>query len=773
MSDLTPDIWRLIEQQRAEGHSLEWISILKAADAQGIPLNLEQQRSLIMRDGWRTGVFFRPNFLSTFIISYLEDSAPKTILDCWAGIGEMLPPLVKRFAPSVSIGLNNSVSEYEAVNLLHRDITVDWKLGDPLLLLDDIYTRFDVIIGCPPFGWKPISLTLPSKNNSVELHDDIGNLLVLKASLLLEPGGVSFFVVSPRFTMERGERKVYTNLERFGLFVDAALSLPSGAFTPTTQIGGLLLIIRREKPSCLFVGELTSEPNNSDVLLKNLKVRKAGKIPQLGALVEPASFRSFPTLVAEREVESLARSLGLPPTPLSEIYTEINLPKRTQEEEFSDLPNVVYLPILGRAPAVFSLANLQIKAQNYVQIVLNPDKAIAEYVANFFNTSLGQKIRESLCSGVTIRKITKSQLLEAVVYLPDLETQTEIIGIHSAITGLSTQLETLQRQLWNRPRKAKEIQKAVKSLNHDDNLEAWMESLPFPLASILWAYHADDDIKHKVEHLLLFFEALSEFTAVVMLSAYASDRDFYAQESGAWIDNDPKYKDWILAASFGHWKILGERLAKFTRTLQEDKNKRKRCLELFGKAEPEFLEMLTNKSLFTVLGEINNCRNEWKGHGGAANSQEYKRRLTLLESNLAKVRQVIMDRWDTALLLSPGSSDYSEGVFYYQARALVGTRTPFKKVAVETLTPMDKRKLYLLHENQKRPVELLPFFKLMESPRTQQNACYFYNRILGDEVRWVSYHFDSDAEVICPDDEVHSALSLLRPADNNTGELNL
>lgn len=388
MNDLTSDFWKLIDRQRAKGHRLDLLSLLEEAKVQGIPLHLEQVRSLIMRTGLTYEMFIYPDCLLAFIVSYLKDSAPKKILDCWTSTGAMLFPLTQIFKPTVAIGLTNNVNEHKTANLLHPDLAIDWRLDNPLSLLDEVDTRFDVVVGCPPFRWKPSPLTLPVKNDSVDLHDDYGNLLILKASLLLEPGGVGFFVVQPGFMMERGDRKVYTNLERFGLFVDAALSLPNGTFAPTTQTGGLFLIIRREKPTHLFVGELTSEPNNSDILLKNLNVRKAGKTPQLGALIEPVSFRSFPTLIAKHEVESLARSSGLPPIRLSDIYTEIHLPKRKQEE-FSELPNAIYLPIIGRTPAVASLANLHIKPQNHIQIVLNPDKAIAEYVAKFFNTSLG------------------------------------------------------------------------------------------------------------------------------------------------------------------------------------------------------------------------------------------------------------------------------------------------------------------------------------------------------------------------------------------------
>jgi hypothetical protein len=769
MSDTLQDIWKLMDEMRAHGVRPDLLSVLKTAKEQGITIDMDQAAFLSRTEG-KTGIFVCPKFIPTFIASYLKESAPKAILDPWVGIGEMLTPLASVFEPTVAIGLCPDATSLEIVRLLHRDAPIDWRLGDPLLLLDDIGDRFDVVLGCPPLGWKPNSLTLTLDSGPVELRDSLDKLVMLKASMLLESSGVGFFVTSPNFIWRRGNRTVYSNLARFGLFVDAALALPSGTFSPATGIAGLLVVIRREKPVRLFVGELTSDPSSSDVLLKNLKSRKDGKVPQLGALVDSQSFRSFQTLVAEHEIEGLARALGLPPIPLSDIATEINLARPKQEQEFSDLPNAIYLPFIGRSPAVASLADLQIKPHNYAQIVLDPDRAIAAYVANSFNTSLGQKVRESLCIGTVIPKISKSQLLKASVYLPDLKTQTEAVRIHSIIADLSTQLETLQRQLWNQPRRAQEIERAIKSLNRDDDFETWMESLPFPLASILWAFHADANDEHKLSHLYNFFEALSQFIATVMLSAFAADESFYAQESADWIEKDPRYRDWFVASSFGGWNKLGERLAKKTRRLLSVKEKRERCLDLFGRPDTGFLEMLTSKKIFAILREVAEYRNLWKAHSGIVSRRESEDRLTLLKASLSQARQVMSDWYNTALLLSPESNEYTDGIFHYQVKALMGTRTTFKKVGVETLTPMDKHKLYLLHNNQLRPVELLPLFRLKESPRTQQNACYFYSRLVGEDVRWVSYHFEGEAELVCADNELRAALSLLRLDEEHIDE---
>ncbi len=763
MNTMRAELWNLLKQLRGRLHQYNLLDIAKEAKAQGVSIDFNDLRTVNAREG-KTGAFIPPEHITDFIIEYLKNSGLKSVLDCWSGIGAILSPLVQIYKPEVAVGLNLSTTEHELAKLLQPAHPISWHLGEPLELLDQIKSRFDLIVGSPPWGWRTTSYCLKINDQEIEFHDDYASFLLLRASLLLNDSGSGLFLLPPRFIADRGERKVITHLNRFGLWIDAVFHLPSGVFAPATQIGGLLVVVRRESKPNIFVGEITADASQRKILLGNLRARREGKTPHLGALVEIGPFRSFPALVAQQEINGLARASGLAPISLIDICTSINLPKRDLETGFADLPNSVYLPTIGNSPVVASLAELRIKPQNYIQIAIDPNKAIAAYVAQFLNTPLGQRIRDSLASGF-IPKITKANLSAAVVYLPNMAEQIEVISTQTIITDISAKLETLSRELWSRPRKHKEIQKLVKAMQPSNSFEEWLESLPFPISSVLWAYHADADVEHKVEHLLLFFEALAEFLAVIMLSAYASDRNFYAQESGAWIDSDPKYRDWVLTSTFGGWRILGERLAKFTRRLQDDKDKREICRSLFGNPSTEFLNMITDKGLFAVLKEVNDYRDQWK-HSGALSDQEHEQHLRLLESKLSETRKIIQDKWESILLLSPMGSEYSEGIFEYQVKALVGTRTPFKQVIVRTLTPMDKSKMYVLHPQQKYPVELLPFIRLMESPKTQANAVYFYNRIQGNEVRWVSYHFDKESEIIRPDSAVNSAVKLLLPSNS-------
>ena len=762
MSTIRNKLWEIADEFR--GRPIDTLLILKTAKSRGIKFDMEDVILLLTKDK-KSDLFSCPYFIPKFIQKYLKDNPINSILDTSAGIGTLVAPIVHELAPNQAIALEKNQQLYEIARILGHETGIEWRLGSPLNLLDDIEQKFDIILGSLPWNLKPESLTFSLDNTNIEIRDDADKLIILKSSLLMTQEGVGFFITSPNFTFKRSKNSVYENLSRLNLYVDAIFSLPNGTF-PGTSVGGLLVIIRKQKPEKLFVGELSLNEASNDVLLSNFTARKQSKILQLGALVDFHSFQSFQTLIAEHEIEKLSRPLGLQPMPLCKIMKEINVIRSIQEEESLNLQNVIYLPKIGRSRAVVSLDDIQMKPQNYYQVVLNPDKAIPAYVANFFNTKLGLLIRESLSSGSIIPKINKSQLSKANIYLPDLEAQTKTIHLDASISDHLTQLEILKRELWDKPRNIKEIEKTVKSFTHENDLENWMETLPFPLASILWVYYTDTDTGRKVDNLLNFFEALSEFTAIVMLSAFMTDMSFYAQKSEKWIDKDPKYKEWIKTSTFGGWNVLNERLAKETRTLLSSENERERCIDLFGRPDLDFLEMFISKKIFSVLREVAANRNQWKGHTGIVSSQELDKRLIILESSLSNIRQVISDRYTTVLLLSPESSEFCEGIYYYKAKALMGTRTTFKKVTVETLTPMDKRKLYLIHSNQSKPIMLLPFIRLMESPKTQQNACYFYNRVNKEGVRWISYHFESEAEIVRPDDEVISTISLLNSTEN-------
>ena len=190
--------------------------------------------------------------------------------------------------------------------------------------------------------------------------------------------------------------------------------------------------------------------------------------------------------------------------------------------------------------------------------------------------------------------------------------------------------------------------------------------------------------------------------------------------------------------------MLLARLSKAVRTLHQDKDLGPVLSKAFGNPSQDFVELVSSKKLQPLLDKARTFRNKWKGHGGLASDQENERRLLQAEELLVDLRKVIESGFSRCKIISPGSNTYSKGEYRYNATELVGTRMPFTQVTVKTIHPMDTELLYLIHEGSNRPVELLPFIKFKQ----EQRACYFYSSIESTQVRYVSYHYDQQSELV-------------------------
>ena len=77
---------------------------------------------------------------------------------------------------------------------------------------------------------------------------------------------------------------------------------------------------------------------------------------------------------------------------------------------------------------------------------------------------------------------------------------------------------------------------------------------------------------------------------------------------------------------------------------------------------------------------------------------------------------------------------------------------------------LDTARLYMLNDANLRALELVPFVRVIAG-NTGQDACYFYNRVEEAGVRWVSYHFHADPELLLPDEDVMELLATLSGVD--------
>lgn len=686
-----------------------------------------------------------PSVVTEFI-NRINESKNTEILVAWNHYGEWLKDKDAKFNKVTF--LNDDERQAKITRYLQGELTnQEIVTGAPLKQLDKLSKEhFDMILGFPPLGIREVTTI-----NGQEIKEDLNHLALLKILSLLKENGKIFFIVTEKFFTRNNKRSIINRVEEANIFLESALYLPPGTFNPKSGIGTYLITLSKQKKDSLFIGELKKETR--ETLYQNWRDRKEGKILQLGKLVQLEQFRSYNQIEKELEIERIVKRSNFKKISAHEIFDKVNSNLGREQKDVEHKEKAIYIPNIGISNVVNKVEQMKNKPQNYFQIILKENVNIT-YLTNWFNSNLGKMVRESLMSGNTIKRINKSNLLDANLYLPEQDIQENINQMQIKINEINLELNEIENKIWNQPHKNQESMKRLNNINKEEGFQEWIDTLPFPLASILYKYYATKDISNKKEFLLHFFEAFSQFQVMLMLSALKQKGNNINEKYIYEIDTDR-----LTRATFGTWVVIGRNMSKKLRSFMNDEPDH--CLSIFRHKRKDLINIISSKEIYNILELTNKYRNDWKGHGGVESIEKAKKRLNLLERELQNLRSFIGDIFDEYHLIQPGQGHFSEELFHCNCNILQGSRNTFIEKEYQFISGLDVKYLYLYEEGGYEALKLLPFIKMMPSPNTQVNACYFYNRIDKDGVRMVSYYFDQDADVIIDDDRIPNLLKSL------------
>ena len=736
--------------------------------------------------GDQSGSLHIPPVLANVVAKILEGRSAEIICDPWAGLGHMLAIAQSVIPAARCIAFNANAPELKLAKALLPQ--AQWSLGEPLMLLEKLRSTIDIVVSCLPFrarSRKPLTI-IDTERNPVELRDDLGNLILSAATGKLSENGVGLFVVPPSFFFAK--QSVLNRFAELGFNVDAALALPPGSFAPYTSISTYLVVITKSQPKPMFVAQITSDVNTNSQILSNLANRIEGGAVELGRYIEALDFRGIDALRATEYFETASKQIGLPAVDLDELAVEINLGRFGDDFSFAPTLNSVFIPMIGQSNVVDSIDELALKAQNYAQVVIDPEKSYASFISQFLNSELGKKIREWGKSGTTIPKLNKQTLKRIQILIPDLATQREILAIEARISseentilGLQNDLLELRRELWRNPRSVSTINKSLDKFTATFSgdlkaqaslgLDQWFETIPFPIATILRAWQAtpSDDYKSKQEHLLHFFEATAEFLSIILLSAYSRNEALYSQHKEKMNEGMARQNLSFRRATFGTWKFVLEYLGKQTRLLLQDNGKKPddargdkaTCEYMFADATLVLPSLLSGKEIAAVIGAANKMRNDWSGHGGVVGQDEARIRNEQLLGQLEKLRLAMSDLWDSAVVVRALHTRARKGVFENEIAILKGSNSEFLKESRAMSTWLDVDSLYIVSGRQNDALKLLPLIQVGASPETAKNACYFFNRTEKEGARFISYHYAGQPELSGRFEEATDAIRFL------------
>ena len=744
-------IWKYLESQRANPSFILSKRNTKIFEIIGEFYGIEKLKELLSDEEEANHILTYDSLTPSrnvydFIHNLIKDNNFKTVLDPSLTLSS--PVLFTEF--DAITGISHNPSEADLIMKCFKEKAIKIHSRFEFNIKDIAKNTFDLILGFPP-----LNLRLSEREASNPSNNFVVNL-ALESSEFLKENGLIILLSSSSLL---NDAKCKAILEQNGLFIDAIFTLPKGTYSLATNISTHLLIFKKETNNKqTFVAELSNNTEHNAVVLENYKKNKKGKSIQLGMFLSINEYKSFQAIEAQNMLDELGRRTGYLPTHFNDIISDIKLLKDEDIIDESNEFNTIYFPHVTSKPVVSSFSQISMKQRFYYRIRINEEKAIADYISNYFNSYIGKLTTSSIQIGINYG-IRKSDLLNVKTHLPDKEIQLRILNSDSKIEELHLKLSELKRELWKSPKQYKNIIKSIDNINKEEGLKEWTDKLPFPISSILWRYYATKESAKRIEHLFHFFEAFSEFLGMIILSCFKQDDSFYQEASYRWIEENGKFKDWYLRATFGNWNNLLSNLFKTVRVYGEDKEKKESFWNLIGNPNDEFKKMIASASLINTLNNVLALRNKWKGHGGITSEKENLERLIVLEKNLNELRKEISGAFDEIKIISPSINTYEDGVFNFQAKELIGARTPFYETTIVTLIPLDKKKLYLVHSNNSKPIELLPFIRYYES----NDAVYFYSCIESKNVRWISYHFEKESMLNEPiDSELLKALDYLK-----------
>lgn len=439
----------------------------------------------------------------------------------------------------------------------------------------------------------------------------------------------------------------------------------------------------------------------------------------------------------------------------------------TAETPWNAQTSVLVIPLIKDGTVAYGPLE-EVGSENRAIMVEVDGSINGQFLAAWFATTNGKNAlraagEAAFGNGLPGRNLLRDEPVSFLAHLlvpaPDAVEQEQILDSHEIVNSRLVRLRELNADLWAKPSDAAEIVSVAKGLTQERDIEAWANSLPYPLAIALRTVQASEhDDEKAIKQAALFWEATLTFISNYLISSLKAAPDL-------WVAEVPKLRSALQGGghsfdlpSLGTWVITIECLS---RTLREklqgsDPDERKRARGLLGNPPESVLSRVLSKEFVKLLARLSHNRNKLDGHRGtrtAAQAASVRSNFALLTDEL---RSVLGYGWSDFPMIRPGGLDFNDSGFTVSAEVLVGPTTPFLTRKLSTPRPLKTGRLYLLGDGG--VVELAPFVQLGKAPEDPETTCWFYKGREAKGVRLVTYSTADSSDVTRSDEPIEALL---------------
>jgi hypothetical protein len=263
---------------------------------------------------------------------------------------------------------------------------------------------------------------------------------------------------------------------------------------------------------------------------------------------------------------------------------------------------------------------------------------------------------------------------------------------------------------------------------------------------------------------------MTEFGCAVLLSILVEVPDLLEQSQPAIARVPPGGKTLFYRPDFGQWINLGRTLAKALKQFMNDMDQRSRVVEACGPASA-LMARLSENDIWDVLDRARHIRNQ-RSHGGVVSTAIVASWLAGLETLLSEAERAIADGFDGIELARVEAGRMSAGIYTYsRAQRLRGPNNVFQEFQLRSRVGLDAEKLVIVvRDVTVSPVlQIVPLVRLGPVSTIGRNAGYFLSSYEGgNDLLYVSYHFEDDPERLIQDPELAVLLTKLAQRQRGT-----
>lgn len=300
---------------------------------------------------------------------------------------------------------------------------------------------------------------------NVRFKDGKYNLEFNAAENLLQNLSDSGFLLSvftpPLFYSRRGKKFLNSFIEQ-DFYPHGVFETPQDTLKPTSSIQPLLVVFSKDKTDKLFICKLNNDSNISKVV-DNFISKNNTKDLYSGTVVSFNDFSSFENLEIKKQIESLQ-------TQFKEYkqgsFADLTLDIKTGKKKNLDgKDSCIYLSRVAYLDNnIFKDIGELDGAKTYIQIEVDKEKIIPDFLKMFLNTELGNLILKSSASGVAAPIIKTSTLKDLSIPLPSIKEQKNISETSSKLNEVVNEVRSIQKDLSLNPKNSSELNELSNNL---------------------------------------------------------------------------------------------------------------------------------------------------------------------------------------------------------------------------------------------------------------------------------------------------------------------